>query len=121
MSEGNRYGRGTEVSWIVGRISRHSNAYVRELHDLIINNSKDLELYIDNPISANYEEKETGNRLVHVAARCGNLDALKLLFRYGANLNLKNFEGNTALHTANSFNNYCNVCRPYDYASNRYK
>eukprot|EP00945_MAST-04E_sp_MAST-4E-sp1_P008967 g8967.t1 len=89
-----------------GPVARLTDAQVQEIQYEIMTEGENLEEYIDNPVSANCMDRSTGNRLVHVAAACGNLDALKLLFRFGANLNVRNFDGNTALHTANSFNNY---------------
>ena len=67
---------------------------------------EDLAISINGPLSANCVDRETGNRPVHIAAECGYLEALQLLFRHGANLSARNYDGNTALHVANSHNNF---------------
>jgi len=41
-----------------------------------------------------------GNTILHIACQNGNKKLLKLALRYGANMNIANFRGNTSLHFA---------------------
>ena len=65
-------------------ISRPTGEQVREIQYQIMTENENLDHYIDNPVIANCMDRNNGNRLVHVTAACGNLNALKLLFRFGA-------------------------------------
>ena len=42
--------------------------------------------------------RTTGNTLLFVACQNGLKNAAKLVLRHGADLNLKNYSGNTPLH-----------------------
>ena len=45
-----------------------------------------------------YQEENTGNTLLHIAAQTGSKLMVKKLLRRGAKLNIRNNRGNTALH-----------------------
>ena len=53
-----------------------------------------------------------GNTILHIACQNGNNKLMKLALRYGANMNIANFKGNTALHFAYRYG-YANTLGDY--------
>jgi len=67
-------------------------------------NIKGLELLLK--AGANPEKAGTDERPLIVAVRDGNLQIVRLLIKYGANLNVQDQEGNTALHICVRLHNF---------------
>ncbi len=73
----------------------------------IIEKMIDSKLDLDQSLAEVYHIKTYGYRAIHWAARYGQLDVIKLLVNVGkAQINIKNYGGNTAIHDAISWLQY---------------
>ena len=59
-----------------------------------------LETYVAAGGSVTWSDSSTGNSLLHIAAEVQDLDAIRALARYGADVNGQNSAGATPLHVA---------------------
>ena len=79
---------------IFGRLSTYVTHQNKASMAIVLEQILEGELRFD----IDYQEANSGNSLLHVAAQSGSKFMIKSLLRYGASLNVQNHRGNTALH-----------------------